>query len=522
VFNFRSALPLLIALFSWPIFAQAPSHNLKLEEAASLRAFNGGEYEKSRDGYMNLTRLSPENGVYWFNLGNSHYMLGDFAEAAAAYDKTIEIKSELAKPAALFKAKSLRKLGAYDEARSALAGIDLATLPERLRAGFAAEARKIDEEAAAQEDARIQGEAWEFYKQEKYLEALDKIKETKNYSADTYFFETLVLIKLESFEAAKEAYGAGARMALNDDDRDTARELSELLAQQRERRKKYSLSTDTYFGHSSNIYSEPRGDDPNQSYRYGISATGILRNKLTRTWDWNARYSVAYSEITQDTTLSAMHQTLFFPIEFSGAELLFRVGPQVEHESWGGKSAVTKVGLRLKAAYSSERLDVGLEGDWAEQNPQSSQLGYLDGPAHHARIYFGWLFDRLYAQVSFLRYEEEGGSLITATGTLPLAHRGQGAEVQLDWNILKKRLIWSHVFSYTGKKYSGLAQPGDIRRSDYLMSVLSKLTLTVSNRDTFYLGGEWVQNDSTLSDPASFDKDYRTFLWSVGWTWELQ
>lgn len=497
----------------------ATTTDVKLLESNAFKSFKNKNYVACQKEFSELTLQFPKKGLYWFNLGSCFYMTALYQEAANAYEKSIAL-GVLTEPAQLYKAKSLRKMGFFQNAKDLLSSISLTPNLEHLR-------KKIDEELslindqAFEESMKIEIAAMKLLKEEKLHAALAEIRKTTTYSAGTYFFESLVLLRLNLFKLATSAFEKGRQMAVTEDEKQIQAELAELIEKYRKDRETWGVSTKFFWAQDNNIYSESGTESPNRSDKQGASLSAFFKNALGSSWFLNTTYSLDWVDVLYDHSLSVLNQSLFFPLEYSGVVAQFRLGPIAEHGIWGGKQAVFRGGARTKIGFNFDSIDFGIEGDWLYHSALNSSFSYLEGNSFVARPYLGILFSRLYAQVSFNFLNENTHDLPTDLGSLPLAHSAMGPELRLDWNILKKRLIWAQNFAYLDKKYYHEALPDLINRRDQLFTASSKFILTVSNSQTFYCFTEWALNNSNLNENASIDQNYNSFLWQVGWTWDL-
>ena len=145
----RSTVFLVFFLLAMPAPLVAAQVTSDPDEAFrwAIELFEARQYPQSRRILESLTKTHPTRALYWFNLANSNYMLGDYEEALEAYRKVIALESPLALSARLYIGKTYRKSEAYASAVRELKTLGV----ERLPPGAAMDVKCADDAFARQQ-----------------------------------------------------------------------------------------------------------------------------------------------------------------------------------------------------------------------------------------------------------------------------------------------------------------------------------------------------------------------------------
>ena len=111
-------------------WAQEASQDLRFKDF--LRRFEKHEYLQSESIIEGLVQEYPQSGMYWFNLGNTQFLMEKYSLAISSYNKVVNLRSALWVPAKLYIAKSYLKMHQIQNAEKILTPILEMQLPVHL------------------------------------------------------------------------------------------------------------------------------------------------------------------------------------------------------------------------------------------------------------------------------------------------------------------------------------------------------------------------------------------------------
>ena len=123
-----------VAQGQWTNSSQKPASTLDDQFGLANKLFADGDYNRSQRIFYRLVKAYPERGLYWFNLGNTYYMLGHYDWAVTSYQKVIALGHPLAPAARFYIAKCDVKLGQDAPAVALLTELSQTQLPPNLAA----------------------------------------------------------------------------------------------------------------------------------------------------------------------------------------------------------------------------------------------------------------------------------------------------------------------------------------------------------------------------------------------------
>lgn len=478
------------ALAPSPASAQGSASATAPAFKRSIELFGKKRFSESRAILSMLVKAEPRRAVYWFNLGNSFYMLRKYREAATCFDNVIKLRSPLAPAAQLYRAKALRENGDVAQARSLLENLDARDdLPAGIRKEVQSEQSLI---ALASADDERKTEALSLYRSGRFDEALAAANQVEGSNEDIEAFRRLV------DESKARLRGEG------------------------DERRNLWLFGDVSAGYHSNVYFDPDGATP--------LAAGVMRTafgvggRLWRRGPWSVitNYGFDWEEtagagdlklVTHQIGLSAARETQTY---------VMQAGPFMKFDSWGGVAAVQKTGVRTRARRTWSAYEVGSDVELSTMTAQSSARAYLDGSATEARVYFGLVRAPVFSQV-YVDYERQqiGDQTYSDGGVLPSAFQGWGGGTRLIWKQTEY-WIWGSQLAMKTRNYFTRSRPNGTERSDLESSVSMRVTRVLGPSLSAYLHVGYSKNSSTLGASDVKNENYQVQRAFAGFLWEMR
>jgi len=378
-------LLIFYSLQSWPA---GPRHNLFLR---SVEYYKQKDYARSRAMLRRLVRAEPSNALYWFNLGNANFMLGDFANAERSFARVERLRSPLAVPAKLYRAKALRERGDRAQAKKVLQGfLAQAHLPPSLREEGVREMLLLQDKVAV---SGPEQEALELYRRGEYRRALRLIRRQKNPGEELIILKAMVLIKLEREDEAisllKESGSSSVLVtALLDRIRDT-------------HSKPKWLFVEAATGFDSNVRQTPASEGS----AVFLTDFGAGRRLWSEDlWHLSAGYIGRLRETVNKTDLRVLlHEVQSSLGREVGTDLVL-VTPFAQHESWGANAVRVNAGLRSRLRTGNERWEAGMDSAVTRHSALRPEFSGLSGATIQGRFYAGMVSYPVYGQ-AFLDVE---------------------------------------------------------------------------------------------------------------------
>ena len=461
---------------------------------------------------MELTRSSPSNALYWFNLGNVEFNLGDFRSALASHEEVARLMSPLSLASQFIQAKCHRKLFEFEKAANLLLKFKGAPLSDEMQS-------EIGEELATLENEVIE-KGLQFYKEGDYQEAIDylEIAEKMGGEEQLTMVKALALFNLQRKEEAVELLTKVATRSVTPSTKQGAGFLLEGM-EFADRKKPYWIFLDLSSGYNSNVNQDGRSRTKIQTGVIDLYTGGGYEFPRRGNFFSKAGVALFLEEVPSHSSSRLLIDNIYFQEQYYDSDWLVRVSPYFQHQLLDTYTLLFKVGATLKVQREWNDLSVGLNFDLGK-NFGIESYNYLSGGYKGVRPTIGVDLDSLHAEF-FYRYTlEETGDLVRGGSLLPLANHSHGPGSTLHWEISP---AWDITFSigYYWKIFKTLALPDVAERKDTTIESFLKISRKMNSSLGLFAQFGFLRNRSTLGAGSVHDRNFDRYVTLFGASWDI-
>lgn len=494
---------ILIAMFSLSLGGQATAaDNEEVLFKSALQAYQSNDLNACVKRFFALTKVNPQKGLYWFNLGNCLYMGGAYKKSYIAYAKVIQLQSPLAPVAILNQARGHAKLGNSEKARTLLLSLQETNLPPSLRGEF----------------------ALELYQQELYSETEQQLRQIPPpLDSKTQLLLGLSLMKQnKNAETDKVLKGLSSATDLSAADRASVQELLQTLKSPAASDKNYSLFLDLAYGTTSNAYLEGRSFVPVSSPLMRASLGTHYRYYQSSSWSQKIAYVLEYENPTDAPELSTQTHALQVPVAYQNGTMELGVIPYVAAQLWDGSMAYQKTGALFRAAMAPTSVwNGGCDLDVSSQKGSGDSASYLSGSFYSVRPYVSFNRGAWNLQFAWLLGSDGTQDILYSDGSrLPLQHTYQGPGLRALWRATPASSLALQLQSLE-RSYKTNSLPEDKHRQDQEVNASVKYAYGFARGWVAYGLVEYNPNKSTLGSDDVRDKNYDNTSALVGIGWDV-
>lgn len=471
----------------------------------SLSAYQKGDFKTSRNILYHLVKKYPKKALYWFNLGNSYFMLNNYRAAETCFARVERLKSPLSPAARLYRSKALAALGKKDDARQILISLDQPQIPSAIRS-------EAKQDLTLLEDAH--SEALSLYRQGKFKRALKLLEARTNLGEEDQLLKALVLIKLDRADEAQDLL----RELKKSPSLEWRATVTELLDRIRESSgRKYWIFVEATEGYDTNV---SQSTPAQEGVPASVDVGGGARLWTKNLWYVTSGYQLNFYNVPDHSDLQIIRHEIRSSLGREVASDLFLLTPHVAYETWGGTAAESLAGLSLKLRGGEKNWEYGLDSQFDLTHGESSTYSYLSGSTSTARIYVGRIKSPWYARVFIDWSRADIGDQTYSTGELlPSAYRSYSPGFRILRRIGKTWLT-ELSSSYTLRMYPTPAKNSGTKREDKDLQISPRLTYIFSNQFSVYIGGEFRNNTSTLTSSSGLNQNYTEWAARLGVLWD--
>jgi len=475
----------------------------------SLRFYQQQDFEKSRNTLLLLVKADPKNALYWFNLGNSYFMLQQYNYAETCFYRVEVLRSPLAPAARLYRAKSLTARGEKEQAHRMLQGLAAApTTPKAIREEAAKDLIALGESGGTA------SEVLKLYQAGKFRRAMRVLKEAEIQDDNLRLLKAMLLIKLNREDAAQEIL-AKLQNSGTEGVREMARHLYDRI------RNTYSkpkwLFVETSGGYDSNVQGASTGES-GSALATLFGAGGRFFNEGL--WYATAGYAGRWREYPGHSEVSGLAHEVRANAGREVSTDLILLSPYYTHESWDGAARRSMTGATLRVRKGNEALEYGVEADVHADSALSGEQEYLEGSGQNYQLYAGLISFPFYVRGT-LRWErnDSGDQTFSNGDVIPSAYRSYGFGFTL---LLRLRKDWAAETSasYVTRYYPTLASPGNERREDDAYSLSLRATKIFTPKFSAYASLSYGKNSSTLDASSVSNENYSQTQALAGVIWD--
>ncbi len=464
----------------------------------SLRYYNQSDFVKAKNLLLILVKQNPSKPLYWFNLGNAYFMMGDHGRSITAYLKVEELGSTLAPAATLYRAKALTARGEADAARLVLRSL---VARPNLPPAIAEEASRNLMSDSAASDATT--EALSYYRAGRFARALRVLNKIKNPDENQQLLKALTLIKLDREDRAHDIL---KNLEANPEMRGLVGTLLDRI------RDGYSKP---YW-----LFVEGAGGFDSGFIAFGDAGGGI-RLWTENLWYFNSGYAIRLRETPADPE----DRTLSHEIRGNlGRELgsdLFLVSPFYVQESWDGTAARSIVGAAVKARAGQPRMEWSAEAEFSQDSALNQDYDYVEGMRQRYAVSFSRLVSSSFLRVQLFYERADIGDQNLGSGLiLPAAYRGWGPTLKLLWR-LHNGFVAEASALYMYRYYPTTTSPNSLRRLDQQWTIGARVARVFSNRLSAYVSWTQDKNTSTLDASTVNNENFNRTQVLAGVIWDV-
>lgn len=481
---------------------------------SALQSMNRQDYAKAERILLNLIRQDPSNGLYWFNLGSTHFNLGEFSESARAFQMVISLKSPLAPAAHLSLAKCYRKLGKLSESLQHLKLLQRIETSEDMTSPIQDELSKLNraliESGFKRYDSGDDERAAEQFDQATQIDPAPRL----------FLMKGIALLRSGKTEEAKKTLRRVEMSAPYREIKEQARFFLQ-QAESRETQARWWLFLDGGIGGNSNVFLD--GNSQTSESRF------VTQFLLGAGFDWarirSALARMGYAIYWEETPgLSAgrfLSQALRGQVGYEDSQWSLKLLPSVQHQILETQAYALKPALGLEGQRSWRSWNVGVLYEFGKNYSQESAYRYLNGNIQWVKLHVGYEASRWDVSVFYHLLSENIGDLIENGTTLPLKNLSHGPGFKAFWSYGD---LWEIVCvaSYLFRDYRNLGKPGNLTRQDNYYSGYVKVSRTLSASLRLFGSVNFILNKSTLGENSSIDdKNYLQAIALTGLSWDI-
>ncbi len=490
--------------------------NQSAEFGSALQLFTSKNYEQSRRAFFELVKRHPKNNVYWFNLANSYFMLGQYRNAVVCYNHVIRSKDGLKIASQWYRARAFYKLGDRKKALSELRYIlRHEAPPPAVRLGVEEDLRTqfgggVIERAHSAGETRLEFEALKLYQRHEFRQALAAVDRIKYPSKHDLILKSLILKKMNRLSESR-------RILKSINSQEAKNLLDEVEMAQTSRRKFWGY-INASLGQESNVYQVPAFQSPTSRTIsddfWGLG--GELKS-------WGKRYLLLnyYGNLYDVFSISALQiisHRLWLSYGFKKSGWNMQIGPYYELDDWGGQSAYDVFGIKYKTFRYKNHFQWGATADFGSQSASQARYSYMSGAVTSLRFYAGYIKNSIFAQVYLLGEHDGIGDIKFTNGdVLPEGQNNYGIG---GWGIIRINNKWMAIgrIQVINRNFIDHAVPNKVR-ADSEAKYEVRAIRTFTNRFSGYLSLSETDNSSTLGSNDVVDLNYTDQIFLLGVSW---
>ncbi len=494
----------------------------KFHEA--INCFKEKSFEKSRRILKALVSKNPRNALYWFNLGNSNFQLGNFNEAQNNYERVIVLKSPLTPFAKFYLAKTLVKMNRLQEARDILEDLIDSKQSEKKQAPhlYSQVENFLDDLDLSPKESSKRNflvEGINLYHEGKYPEAQAKFDQSLSKEGEdsrTYMMKGLSYLKTNNPRKAKEEFNEVLATAPSGDLRDRAQDLLEQIREGLwQKEAPYFAYLESDVGYNNNIVntgkSEPSLSDSVYHLFFSSGYTFAQKENLSARINYKLFWEY-FPTYPSETLLNHTLQVLF---TYQENDWLLQGAPRYSLQYLGGNPFLTSPAMYLRAQKRWNDFETGTSFDFAiNKSSDSPNFDYLNGKSETMKVYLGYSGVRVYTNAFYFYEIEDSGDLVLTRGLVPLAYDGYGPGIIFMWSPAD---LWEFTFNGTSKT-KNFKNP--IRKDTELL-LYGKLAYLLKPSLSAFLSLENISNNSTMGPTSAEDKNFNKSIVLLGLAWDI-
>jgi len=485
----------------------------------SVAHFQDKNYAASRDLLKKLVKKSPKNGLYWFNLGNAHFMLESFKQAEDCFTKVEKLRSPLAPAARLYRAKALRAQGLHARAIETLQTLaDTADLPAAVKE--AAERERI--ELLAENELRRKNSALDHYRAEEFDQALREIEALKQPDDDGMLLKGLILLALDrTAEANAILTGLRWKPASDLERKDILRDLTDRIRREIEPTQTFWGLAETLAGANSNVFLDS-GSDARAAAIVKAAGTAGIRPWRQGPWSASAQARIEWDETLGIGDLKVLSNTAQASLHYDTFSSQTQLSGACQYDVWANEPVLLEAGLRGRNRQYWNGYEITFDFGFARTVPQDSDIGYLGGTIWDARLSAGRTIYPVYMELGLGIQRQGIGDQTFADGSvLPWGFQGWGPALRLIW---KASDLWfvSAQANIRQRDYFKATAPDNHHRADRETGFTSTLTRILGPRLSTYFSVALVNNASTLGSSDVRNENYSVQTAFIGMLYDVR
>lgn len=488
----------------------------------ALDAFEAKDLKKSHAMLDALSKRYPNNALFHFNRGNVLLELKDFEGAAKAYERVIELRSPLAPAAKIFFARANRMRNAYAPAIRTLQELRAVSLPPAL------EEEKNEEIQTTAQAALKYG--INYYDAGRYPESLAWINASLAVGAEGEIHEQallmrgLTLYRMNRMDEAKREFSKLSNSVHSATIRESARSLLQSGGGV-QTSSNFWASMDLSFGYDSNIFRDGESESLITSPISQLAMNLGVRTIKDGTFSSSLTYSLNWMEYFSQSSARIIQNIFAIPFVWESRKSWLSISPTFFYEFTLSSAYLMRIGAQISWSNKNRDGDLGLDYGIFRKNAIASQFEYLNGWTHELRFRRSFIGPKSFFMPWVSVTKETASDLQLSTGNLPIAALSYGPGFVWAREIsFKDRSNWEFTLngSYILSSFDSVSNPGNVKRSDQLLTLGSTLGVRNENRLKTYGGLTFLRNSSTLNSSHADDKNFTEWVAFLGVAWDIR
>jgi tetratricopeptide (TPR) repeat protein len=394
----------------------------------ALRLFKTGKYKESRHLLNKLALKYPKNSLYYFNLGNADFMLGNLPKEVSSYEKVLELESPLSLPAKLYIVKARISMNQCVKASTVLASLSVDGMPSAIAEEY--KNLKLDVVRCLLETGIY------YYRNRLYRESIRFFDATLAISdnSDAHMMKGLALLRSGRASGARFSFNkvlehSGGRF--NEDFKNYARDFIKELDDGMWMLKRYYMLRGLFaFKLNSNVYAIGDDDDTSSRASVILNLDGAYRYVRASAFSAYIYGGFLFEEVFGLSALRFLESNLSMPLIYHRKALHLKINTPIRHIVLKDKTFGLKAGSELLFQYGKNRK-IGASYSYLRDFSFNETYKYLEGNYQKASFFAAFMNSGCILKPDFRIIAEQIGTLVDSPYILPLANISYGPGFRL-------------------------------------------------------------------------------------------
>ena len=465
--------------------------------------FEIGYQNEAQKVLEKLTRQYPQEGLYWFNLGQFYLANGDEEKALKSYRRVLKTRSPLKPMARVEASKIFRKRKKWIKATRVMSVAHKKTWPLEVRYRFVEEKVTLSKKMMEKCGEAKHRQKWKILglcqKQLAVLSEDKKISrsiaslEPKDRSVLRWSSETLQRSKL--FEEWER---------LNGKEREPS---------------PWQLFMGASFGYDDNVFLVNSEDGTSHRATWNAYLNTDYRIVQTQHWSWHWQYLYYWDQALAESQSETQFHRIQIPLSWKNSSWQWNLTPRLSTQVSVGTQAENLFGLNMALKWFRGKNVWTVEVDRSESSGIGAGNDYLSGETTLVDLEFQRVGPIFQWGVGLGYTDDRNGDFqIDETDILALAHNAWRVNASMAYRWSPQWKMSSDV-SYAERNY-GNKKSGE--RDDEYSEISLRLSHYWKPTLVFYLNFGWIENQSTFDGSSVDNRNYRQNTGVFGVNWQFK